>query len=229
MPRPRSAIVIAVTLLSAACASVPTLKFNGDDDDSGTPENDGSIADSTVANDAALDSGTAIDAADASGDDANEFADAPLDPDGEAGAVLYKCGNKMVATCAACDGSPMLCLDNGRNECLTDCTICNTALAPCIRCLPNGRQVGQCVMPGAAGVVVCGHSAQRCPCATDGGTGDAAACPSFAGSFQTCFDDGNGLGCETCGELGTANAVCEVSAGVFGKCVKQGAKVGTCK
>ena len=223
MLRLRSAFVLTPLIL-AACAAIPTLQFTNDDGDGGPSANDASIADSTVTNDGSSDGGTFTDADPSGDDDANQLSDAEFDFDADAGPPRYKCGAKLVASCAACDNNPMLCLDNGRNECLADCTICNPSLAPCIRCLPGGKQVGQCVMPGTAGVVACGHSAERCPC-----TGDAAACPSFPGAFQTCFNDGNGLGCETCGELGTANAVCQVSAGVFGKCVKQGAKVGVCK
>ena len=208
-------------MFAAACASVPTLRFNADDD-AGTSEGD-AAADSTVTPDA----GDAIDAGDTgAGDDASGMSDSAFDLDaGDAAVVRYKCGNKMVLTCANCAGNPMLCLDNGRNECLSDCQVCNTALAPCVRCLANGDVVGQCVTPGPTGAIACGHAAERCLCG-----GDAAACPFFPGSNQTCIDDGTGtLGCETCGELGTTMAACVGAAGAIRKCQKTGTKVAECK
>ena len=214
-------------MLAAACAAVPTLRFN--DDDAGTSDGDAasadSAADSTVISDAGgVTDGTTGDTG--AGDDASGLSDSAFDVDaGDASVVRYKCGNTMVVTCANCAGSPMLCLDNGRNECLSDCQVCNTTLAPCVRCLANGDVVGQCVAPGPTGAIACGHAAERCPC-----PGDAAACPLFAGSNQTCIDDGTGtLGCETCGELGTTTATCVSAAGVFHKCQKSGTKVAECK
>jgi hypothetical protein len=244
----RLLVVLSATL--AACASIPSITFTGD-------EADGGLRDATVANPEDSggtaggdggDVGAGGDAGGGGGPDAGRDAtspkpdaggsDAGVDSAAEASAdggvdasgddaadagPTTKCGNTLVQSCVSCPGMPLHCKKAARDDCVADCTGCGTDFLPCVHCdTPTSAPYGTCVPVQANGEINCPRN-NLCACNVD------TDCLAIAGSAQTCdVVSAKKVGCLTCGADTTAGLPCVSEAGA-GTCEIVEGGVPTCQ
>jgi hypothetical protein len=197
---------LAVVVVMVGCAPFPDLTFASSDAGGSSPP-DATLSD--------------VDSAAGADDGGADPDSAPMDivddasDDAPNAVATIRCRTGTVSTCAKCNGLRLRCKNGPRDECVSDCSTCETVGTywfPCLHCPTAGAiPRGQCLPVGKNGQVACAEK-QLCSCTAD------TNCTTVPNSAATCDVLSGANVCLPCGAPGTDGAACVSASGVAGLC-----------